>query len=523
MTPVAQDQAVADHRLSKLWGKSGELWKPEGRLPDFSFAGYRSGEKPIPDVVEKINVRDFGAKGDGVTDDTAAFHAAIEAVSDGAVFIPNGKYVISEILAISKSHVVLRGESRDGTTLYFPKTLHELYGRGRDGGPYGWSWGGGWIWANRDWRKGDSRRPSWDRGVEITTIKGVAPRGEVSVEVADSSGISAGQFVRLVQFESDGSLSLAMHGGQILKGRCMLDRPEMQLLNWLVEVEKVEGNRVFFNRPLRVPIDPRWKPAIWSAEPELEEVGIEHLTVEFPVMDYQGHHNEPGQNAISLSAALNSWVRDVAIVNFDNGIFFWNSRYSTAQGVTLAGRGGHYGVGFGGCQDCLLQDFRIDTISWHDLSTANLGNGNVFSRGQGLAVNFDHHRMAPYENLFTQIDVGKAWKSKRIWVCSATPSGHVTAGRETFWNILTKIQTRTLPIWPAMNVIGKIRIFEEIPLPATDIWVEPIQRVYPENLFHAQFERRTQIHIDRPWELPQPVPGVSIDLANGAGAMPERI
>lgn len=43
------------------------------------------------DVANVVNVLDFGAKGDGVTDDYQAFNAAISAVTDGGgVFVPEG-------------------------------------------------------------------------------------------------------------------------------------------------------------------------------------------------------------------------------------------------------------------------------------------------------------------------------------------------------------------------------------------------------------------------------------------------
>lgn len=35
---------------SALWGREGEVWTPQGRLPDFSFAGCHCGEEPIPTV-----------------------------------------------------------------------------------------------------------------------------------------------------------------------------------------------------------------------------------------------------------------------------------------------------------------------------------------------------------------------------------------------------------------------------------------------------------------------------------------
>lgn len=61
------------------YGCSGELWKPAGRLPaDWSFAGFENGDKPVPNVPVVANVKDYGAKGDNMTDDTDAFAKAFD-------------------------------------------------------------------------------------------------------------------------------------------------------------------------------------------------------------------------------------------------------------------------------------------------------------------------------------------------------------------------------------------------------------------------------------------------------------
>ena len=64
-----------------------------------------------------INVRDFGAKGDGVTDDTAALNAAVAAgVKQGPgthVFVPQGRYLMLSPKAGAHLHV----EGADGLTL----------------------------------------------------------------------------------------------------------------------------------------------------------------------------------------------------------------------------------------------------------------------------------------------------------------------------------------------------------------------------------------------------------------------
>src|SRR5690606_15260052 len=58
-----------------------------------------------------INVKTYGAKGDGVTDDTEAIQKAIDAcfaAGGGIVFFPEGKYIISAPV-VKKAKVSLIG------------------------------------------------------------------------------------------------------------------------------------------------------------------------------------------------------------------------------------------------------------------------------------------------------------------------------------------------------------------------------------------------------------------------------
>ena len=66
-----------------------------------------------------INVRDFGAVGNGLTDDTKAIQAAINAASKtgggGVVYIPAGHYLISKTLVIQDTtRLVLCGAGAGG-------------------------------------------------------------------------------------------------------------------------------------------------------------------------------------------------------------------------------------------------------------------------------------------------------------------------------------------------------------------------------------------------------------------------
>lgn len=56
-----------------------------------------------------VNVKDFGAKGDGVTDDTEAIQAAITAHPSGCIFFPSGTYIVSSSIVASGSDNLLPG------------------------------------------------------------------------------------------------------------------------------------------------------------------------------------------------------------------------------------------------------------------------------------------------------------------------------------------------------------------------------------------------------------------------------
>lgn len=90
---------------------------------------------------EPLNVRDFGATGDGVTDDTAAIQAAMDAASaagGGLVTVPTGNYLCAGTLNVPP-HVVVEGVWRAPTARSqgHGSTLLTTAGRGeQDGTPF---------------------------------------------------------------------------------------------------------------------------------------------------------------------------------------------------------------------------------------------------------------------------------------------------------------------------------------------------------------------------------------------------
>jgi len=138
----------ADNKIySKLWGREGEKWDTT-QIPDFTKAGYRSGTAAIPDFPVGADVTDFGAVGNGITDNTDAFRQAIAACkTNQSVYIPPGTYLLTDTLVVKKSNISLRGDSTAPAVLLFQHGLEELYPLFNKKGNQSsnWSWSGGVI------------------------------------------------------------------------------------------------------------------------------------------------------------------------------------------------------------------------------------------------------------------------------------------------------------------------------------------------------------------------------------------
>ena len=479
---------------SKLWGASGESWSTTSRLPDFSRGVYHNGEKPIPNVAVVASVKDFGAKGDGASDETESFRKAIAVAGRGAILIPAGRYIILGTLDIRKRGVVLLREGMDRTTLYMPKSLQALLPAESFtalGVPkLKYSFSGAFVEVRGE-----------NTGSEIGSILTPASRGDVTLVCENSDRVSEGDWVQLTQM-LDAEFGRHLHAG-LDAGDDTLSRPRS--IRWVVCVTGVEGNRIILDRPLRLDVRPEWRAKLSHYRPTVEEVGIEDMTFEFAGDKKKKHLQEEGFNAIQFRNVANSWVRRVRIVDADLGVNVGGSRFIQAEDLLFveskrSGTTGHHAIwATGNAQECLFQRFRIDTRYIHDLTVEGFAHGNVFREGTGRAINLDHHRNGPFENLFTNLDVGDV---SRLWNSSGRGDrGPHSAARTTVWNIRfsegeIKAARRPKTMWPELNVIGVVGYpLDDIP---EGHWVEsPSGGVLPVDLYQAQLKRRLGAKLDR--------------------------
>jgi len=510
----ASSAALAQTHKSDLWGEAGERWTPDSRLPDFSYAGYHAGERPIPTPPVKASVKEFGARGDGETDDTKALQDAIDATAGGALEIPPGRYKIAGILEIRKSNLVLRGAGPDATVLYFPKPLSELM-------------------ENVPYFDGLLRIGGQRGGQQLARVVERAERGDRRLRLDSTTGIGPGQLVRLkMSNPADNSLGRHLYGEQgalnaerrkwysevdpfqHLAGQpgALEERPSAgHIIDWVVPVQAIEGDSVILTRPLRHDIRRAWAPQIWSYHPTVQEVGVENLAIEFPKAPYRGHWKEAGYYAIYITDALNCWVRNVTITDADICMALRGAVHNTITGATLKADArvvehdkvdqatGHYGFAISGAgtQDNLVTNCDLQTSYVHNLQVANFTSGNVYSSITTMSGRFDHHGAAPFDNLYTDILIRQ--RAGDLFKCGGNRKDEPSSGMHaTFWNIRAAGSFPPMiptlpdgkPKFPLMNLVGLDAW--QTDQNADGIWIEswPGETTRPDNLHQAQLARR---------------------------------
>ena len=474
---------------SVLWGTDGSTWHSDSPLPDFSFAGYQQGNKALPTLAASVSVADFGAVGDGKTDCTEAFKAAIQASPGKVIRIPEGIYRLSDRLRIAQTGTVLMGDERSKTILAFTRGLQEIQpttAKTGSGFPTNqWSWSGGIITLGQAVREGRKQ----------AGIASESKRGSSVLELTSQLDLAVGDrcILRLTDPPDNSLINYVYAGGpgdisRIKDRRYSIAQP--------VTVARIAGDQVWLDQPLRFDLRREWRPTLARIHCSAQEIGISDLTIRFHQREYRGHWREDGLNGLAIDG-MNNWARNIRIQHCDSGVFLsgiWNTverlEIESAREAHRSGMTGHHGITVQGSH-CLVSGFTIGTRFYHDVTVSSGSIGNVFSEGRGVDMSIDHHRYAPYHNLFTQIHVGAG---NRVWNSGGTRGkGLHTATGATFWNIDSEKRFK-LPradfgpaglIFVGLNT-GKVPNvpegwhYENIP-PA---------KLQPQNLYRAQLQER---------------------------------
>ena len=335
----------------------------------------------IPNVMVKANVRDYGAAGDGASDDAPAIQKTIDAVDEGAVLIPKGDYVLKAGLKIGKS-VVLRGEGADKTRLLFDITDRTAINISR-----------------------------YDRGKWVD-VTGGYDFGSDRITVADGNPFKAGDFVEILQDNDPDVMYTDPRWDE-----SWADDSVGQILR----VKSVEGSTLSLDKPLYITLRAELHPRI-RTQGLVERAGVEDLYIKL------SSSGDPV--TIGMRNTAYCWVRNV------------ESEYTSVSHVGVSasyrcevrdsyfhdsydyGGGGHgYGVNLGHHVTDFLTENNIFKHLRHAMLVQVGACGNVFgynysiepeAEGQWVPCDISLHGHFPFMNLFEgntvqKIDVSDYW------------------------------------------------------------------------------------------------------------------
>ncbi len=273
-----------------------EDWTPaftdaQGRfLHDFSYAGYRRGEVPLPSLpgaAEFDVASGYGADPTGAADSTAAIQAAIdaaEAAGGGIVRFPAGLFRVDGVLAVEASGVVLRGAGPAASRLAFTKSEGMSY------------------------RSHLTVRGSLAAGADRPLAADAASRGS-SVLVADAAGLSPGDDVLLGIVITDEFV--AEHGMTgVWTAFAGTWQPFFRRTVTAVDTG-ASPHVVALDVPLRYALKTRDGASLRPVRGYLREVGVEGLGLSNAVAEAAAWENNQ-VHALELAGVADAWVKDVA-------------------------------------------------------------------------------------------------------------------------------------------------------------------------------------------------------------------
>lgn len=309
---------------------------PEDRIYEWSFAGNFA---LFEDPENAVNVSDFGAVGDGVTNDAEAIQQAIDSFNGepGTVLFAEGDYLIESPLSLH-SGIVVRGVDSLSTHILIDfggDPIHALRISGQAGSDY--------ILLNSGYQKGSE---------ELT---------------ADHDGaFSAGDYAEIIEDNGDWDTEPASWAENSV--------------GQIVRITNVEGETLTLEHPLRTNYSEELQPRLRLLAPKTN-VAIEKLKIE--------RLDEPAEGAgsnIYINMAANIRIKDIeSYKSVGSHIAAYRSTQLRLEGSYIHHAFTYDGSGTRGygitlhmhSGECLIENNVFQKLR-HAMMVKTGANGNVF-------------------------------------------------------------------------------------------------------------------------------------------------
>ncbi len=343
--------------------------KQQSVLPDFSYAGYHSGEADLPGKrnLKVFNVLDFGAKPDDTISDRDAIQAAIDAANKngaGIVFFPKGRFLVNEDSTAAKgifsmgSNIIFRGSGsgKGGTELFMKYPLLPEDPKKMWTSPSMFSFTSG---------KGNTKLGKVTASAKIGAFKlqlNCADKLKVgdwvAIELLDNSPALVNEEV--APYQPDSAWTYIIKKGV-----------DVCLFYKIVAINK---GVVTIHAPLAYKIDAayEWTVSLFS---NAEEVGIEDIAFVGNFHEKFAHHSswqhDSGFSLFEFSKCTNSWMKQCRFTDCSVGALVKQSANITITDCVVDGNAGHEAVTSNGSMNVLFANLKDEASQWHSFGSSH--------------------------------------------------------------------------------------------------------------------------------------------------------
>lgn len=401
--------------------------------PDFSYVGYKYGEKKIPERkdLQIFNVMDYGAvPNDDISDETSIRKTIQVAILNGGgvVYLPKGKYLMSTDLdspgydfknhdysklnsptpsVFPKGNIILRGEknalaSEGGTEI---EMINELRSKTPE-----LMWTSPFLF--------DFRGPQ-ERGEYLGKIVKDAKQGDFKISVSKIENMRVGDWLILNLREPSKNILKDIFKNKNIENSwtAIKDLVLVRERHQIVEIDK-ENKVVTFKEPLKSDVNSKQK---WNINKysNSSEVGVEKIYFKGNADKYLAHDNngkfkhhknvthDGGWSILKFYNLTDSWIRDCSFENVSRSITIEYGAAVTVTDIDIKGSQGHNGVSVSQSMGILVSNVNDSSSAWHASGLGPGSIGNVFYNNTHTSeTSFESHSAQPRHNLFDNIQGG---------------------------------------------------------------------------------------------------------------------
>lgn len=311
----------AQNSSSIVYYDEGQLFyaidAEKNRIPDYSHAGFKAGNEPIPDIPITITLEPSGG------DDTQQIQSALNRAGQlplnemgerGAVFLSPGVYHISSNIHINRSGVVLRGAGKgtDPTSNTILRASQSIRGNVITVGSRGEPW------------------LNMIEGSESEIITDFVPVGSRLFQVRHPEKYNIGDRIILRQESSNAWLNAIDRGGT--HGAPSWEEGEVDIFYYRIITDK-SGSTIQIDAPVFDHLN-KSLATTYVYKPDIRDLvtisGIESLRLE--IQTASDHSMDHAETGVFFHGVENVWVSDISVSQFWlSGVRLRDAAYVTIE------------------------------------------------------------------------------------------------------------------------------------------------------------------------------------------------